>query len=99
MIRNAFSILAIVALCMSVPQGPALAQYRDGAIAAGILGAALGTAIIMNGQRGPSYQRSHRRTSRARRAEPAREAKNTKDPFARASAPADYAKPVSAGTR
>jgi hypothetical protein len=99
-IRNILSILAVVALCMPVPQGPALAQYRDGAFAAGMLGAALGTAIMMQGQRGgPSYQRSHRRTARARAPQQAREAKNSKDPFAGASAPADYARPVSAGTR
>jgi hypothetical protein len=81
---------------MPVPQGPAQAQYRDGALAAGLIGAALGTAILMQGQRGgPSYQRSHRRTARARSPQPTREAKNVKDPFAGASAPADYAKPVS----
>jgi len=85
---------------MALPQRPAVAQYRDGALAAGLIGAALGTAIMMQGQRGgPSYHRSHRRSARARTVEPAREAKNAKDPFAGASAPADYAKPVSAGTR
>lgn len=95
------SILAVVALCMPIPQGPAQAQFRDGAFAAGMIGAALGTAIMMQGQRrGPSYQRSHRRTARARAPQQqTREAKNSKDPFAGASAPADYARPVSAGTR
>jgi hypothetical protein len=97
------SIMAVTALFIPVPQGPALAQYNNGALAAGLIGAALGTAIIMNSQRGgPSYQRSHRRTARAARTRTAprtQEAKNTKDPFASASAPSDYARPVSAGTR
>ena len=86
---------------MALPQAPAHAQYNGGgAFAAGMIGAALGTAIMMQGQRGgPSYQRSHRRTARARTAPRTQEAKNTKDPFASASAPSDYARPVSAGTR
>jgi hypothetical protein len=99
-IRNVLSIMAVVALCVPIPQSPAQAQFRDGAFAAGMIGAALGTAIMMQGQRGGrSYQRSRGRTARAQAPQQAREAKNSKDPFAGASAPADYARPVNAGTR
>ncbi|MDB5619666.1 hypothetical protein [Tardiphaga sp.] len=99
-IKKLLSILAVTALCIPVPQGPALAQYRDGALTAGLIGAALGTAILMQGQRsGPAYQRAPRRSARVRTAPRTREYRNTRDPFASASAPSDYARPVSAGKR
>lgn len=100
-IRNVASIFAIIALCAILPQNRAWAGSRDGAFAAGMIGAAIGTAILMQGSRGgPAYynQRGHRkpaRSSRSRSVAP-KEAKASKDPFAGAAAPADYAKPVKA---
>ena len=104
-IKSLVSILAVIALCMAIPQNSAQAGYRDGALAAGIIGAALGTAIMMQGQRAgafPShsrrgtraYHRSRHQSGRKKLSTPG-EANNAKDPFAGSSAPADYAKPVS----
>lgn len=101
-VRNIASIFAIIALCAILPQNRAWAGSRDGAFAAGMIGAAIGTAILMQGSRGgPAYyhnQRGHRkpaRSSRSRSVAP-KEVKASKDPFAGAAAPADYAKPVKA---
>lgn len=100
-IRNVASIFAIIALCVILPQNRAWAGSRDGAFAAGMIGAAIGTAILMQGSRGgPAYyyQRGHRKPTRASRSRSAapKEAKASKDPFAGAAAPADYAKSVKA---
>jgi hypothetical protein len=89
------AVLTAASLSLPMIPSPASADYRGGAFAAGLIGAALGTAIMMQGARGaPSYQRTHRRV-RAKPAPAPTEARNAKDPFAGASAPSDYAKPVS----
>jgi hypothetical protein len=86
------SILIAAVLCLQFPQTPAHAGFRGGDVAAGMVGAMIGAAIIAQRSRaGSYYARPHART----KSSGATARAESKDPFAGASAPADYAKPVS----
>ena len=93
-------VLLFAAMATPAMQVSAFAGFRDGAFAAGIIGAAIGSAIATQGRsQGPAYYRSyHRRAKSAKTDRSTTSASASKDPFAGASAPADYAKPVSAAT-
>jgi hypothetical protein len=89
------TVIAAAGLLCLQPSGPASAGSREAAIAAGIVGAAIGTALIMQHRNAGAAPRRVHRTS-TRKPEVEKEAAgNSKDPFAGVSAPADYAKPVS----
>jgi hypothetical protein len=86
------SILIVAILGLQLSQTPAHAGFRGGDIAAGMVGAMIGAAIVAQGSRmGPQSVRHHRAQGKSSGAAASADAK---DPFAGASAPADYAKPV-----
>jgi hypothetical protein len=92
--KSQLAVVTVLSLGASLLNGSALAgSSRGGSIAAGIIGAAIGSAIIMQGQRAGAAYRQPRHKSRPN--SPEAQATNSKDPFAGASAPADYARPVS----
>ena len=84
---SALSVVALLAI--PVETQPASAGSREAAIAAGIIGAAIGAGVVLHGHR------IRHKSAKSRRDGNSSEARNTKDPFAAAAAPADYAKPVS----
>jgi hypothetical protein len=100
-IKKLIKVLFVAAIATPVMQVSAFAGFRDGAFAAGIIGAAIGTAIMTQGRpQGPTYRRSYHRHAKSSKPDTNTTAATTsKDPFAGASAPADYAKPVSATAR
>lgn len=100
-LRNLIKVVVVAAIATPAMQVSAFAGFRDGAFAAGLIGAAIGSAIVMQGrQQGPAYHRSYHRHAKSSKPEGATTtAAASKDPFAGASAPADYAKPVSATAR
>lgn len=100
-VKDFIKVLVIGVIATPATHVSAFAGYRDGALAAGIIGAAIGTAIIMHGRpQGPTFHRSHDRHAKSSKPDTSTgAAAASKDPFAGASAPADYAKPVSAPAR
>ena len=96
-VKDFIKVLIIVVIATPATHVSAFAGYRDGAFAAGIIGAAIGTAIMMQGR--PAYHRSHHGHAKATPVTSTGASAASKDPFVGASAPADYAKPVSAPAR
>jgi hypothetical protein len=93
--KKAIVVLGIGLLIIPLSAERAAAGYRGAGIAAGIIGAAVGTAIIMQHSRAAApAPRVHKKSpSHSGSSDVANG--NGKDPFASASAPADYARPVS----
>jgi hypothetical protein len=100
-IKSLMKVLVVAAIATPTMQVPAFAGFRDGAFAAGIIGAAIGSAIMMQGRpQAPAFHRSYHRHAKSSKPDKSTaSATAAKDPFAGASAPADYAKPVSATSR
>jgi hypothetical protein len=100
-IKNFMKVLVVAAIATPAMQVSAFAGFRDGAFAAGIIGAAIGSAIMMQGRpQGPTFHRSYHRHAKSSKPDRSTTAATaSKDPFAGVSAPADYAKPVSATAR
>jgi hypothetical protein len=99
-VKGFIKVLIIVVIATPATHVSAFAGFRDGALAAGIIGAAIGSAIMMQGRPvGPAFHRSHHRHAKATPVTSTGAAAASKDPFAGASAPADYAKPVNAPAR
>jgi hypothetical protein len=92
-----FRIMILFACCimmMSSLTTPVRAGSRDAAIAAGIIGGVIGTAIIMQQNARPAAGREYRQRRKAAKPDNSGQASNGKDPFAGTQAPAGYATPV-----
>lgn len=91
-------ITAVFACCimlaMSVTTTSVRAGGRDAAIAAGIIGGVLGTAIILQQSQRPAVRKEHRQKRAAPKPDNSGQASSGKDPFAGTQAPAGYATPV-----
>ncbi len=82
--KNVMGILCAVSLTTVAPNAPAKAQD---------IGGIIGAMIMNQMMHGGRYHASRHHATRAKSGESG-EATNSKDPFAGASAPAGYAKPV-----